>query len=87
MKITRHRTLAAAVAGSLVVGGALGAAFFGPATGSAQSTTTSTPTVLYGSGAAARSGAFKPIETKSHEANESAQREAQEDAGQVPTVP
>jgi hypothetical protein len=89
MKITRHRTLAATVVGSLVVGGALGAALFGPATGRAQSnsTTTSTPTVFNGRGGAPPSGAFKPIETKSHEANESAQREAQEDAGQVPTVP
>jgi hypothetical protein len=32
-------------------------------------------------------GTFRPIETKAHEAGESKQREAQEAAGKVPTVP
>jgi len=36
---------------------------------------------------AASPGVFKPNEDPAHEATESAQREAQENAGQVPTVP
>ena len=48
--------------------------------GSGSSTTTP-------SGGTAPSGAFKPNEDPTHEAGESAAREAQENAGQVPTVP
>jgi hypothetical protein len=87
MDFRRHRAFAAVIAGSLVLGGAVGAAVFGPATGSAQSTTTSAPSASSGGVAAAPGRAFKPIETSSHEATESAQREGQENAGQVPTVP
>jgi hypothetical protein len=36
---------------------------------------------------AAAGGVFTPNEDPAHEATESAEREAQEDAGQVPTVP
>ena len=48
--------------------------------GSGSSTTTP-------SGGTAPSGTFKPNEDPTHEAGESAAREAQENAGQVPTVP
>ena len=40
-----------------------------------------------GSGATAPSGTFTPNEDPTHEAGESAAREAQENAGQRPTVP
>lgn len=51
--------------------------------GSAASTPSSSSS---GSGTSA-SGTFHPNEDPTHEAGESAAREAQENAGQVPTVP
>ncbi len=46
-------------------------------------TTAATPS----SSAAVTTGTFHPNEDRTHEAGESAAREAQETAGQVPTVP
>lgn len=70
----RRRTLAvAAVAGSLLVGGATGAALFGPALAGAQTTTT-TPDNKSGS-------TFKSNEDPAHEANETPEQEAAEDNG------
>lgn len=40
-----------------------------------------------GSGSSSSTGTFHPNEDPTHEAGESAQREAQENAGQMPTVP
>ena len=40
-----------------------------------------------GTGTGAPPGTFKPNEDPAHEAGESAAREAQEDAGQVPNIP
>lgn len=51
-----------------------------PSTTTPSTTTPSTTTPPAG-------GAFKPNEDPTHEAGESAAREAQENAGQVPTVP
>ena len=83
MKPVRRSVAAAALAGSMVVGGAAGVAFFGPRLAGAQTTTT-TP----GSGSGTQNGSsFKSNEDPTHEAGESAQREAQENAGQMPTVP
>ncbi|TMK77932.1 MAG: hypothetical protein E6G45_08145 [Actinobacteria bacterium] len=85
MNIAKKWVLLAVVAGSMI-GGAVGGTVLSASSGnaqssnSAQSTNAAAPTVI-------RSGTFKPNESKAHEANESAQREAQEDAGQVPTVP
>jgi hypothetical protein len=76
---TRKGLLAGALAGAVIAGGAVGATAFGASSSNSNS--------ILGASSAAPSGTFKPIETKSHEANESAQREAQEDAGQFPTVP
>ncbi|OLC57739.1 MAG: hypothetical protein AUH85_02515 [Chloroflexi bacterium 13_1_40CM_4_68_4] len=71
------------VTGSMLTGVVVGAAAFGSnvfaASGSAPQAS-SAP-------AQASSGTFKPNEDPAHEAGESAAREAQEDAGQVPTVP
>ena len=80
MTIARKWVLAAVVAGALV-GGAFGGAAFSAADGNAASSTPATTT------AAGPSGTFKPNENAAHEAGESPQREAQEDAGQFPTVP
>ena len=98
MNIGRRALIATAVAGSMLVGGAIGAAAFGAGSGGAQTTTTTTPSASNGSSSSGSSGGsnasapapggtFKPNEDPTHEKGESAQREAQEDAGQRPTVP
>jgi hypothetical protein len=67
---------------AMLGGGAIGAIAFG-ATGTGTTATTTTTS----STSSSPSGAFHPNEDPAHEAGESAAREAQEDAGQVPTVP
>lgn len=70
----RRRAIAvAAVAGSLLVGGATGAALFGPVLAGAQTTTT-TPDNQNGT-------SFKSNEDATHEANETPEQEAAEDSG------
>ena len=86
MTTIRKSVLVAAVAGALLVGGAIGATSFPAGASSAGNSSTTTTSSSGGSGAAP-SGTFHPNESKAHEAGESAQREAQEDAGQFPTVP
>jgi hypothetical protein len=91
MRPMRKALVAAALVGSTVTGGAVGAYVFGPSLANAQSATTTTPAASNsqsgtGSAAPAR-GTFRPNEDPAHEAQESAQREAQENAGQFPTVP
>jgi hypothetical protein len=85
VNLTRKAVLATAMAGSMLGGGAIGVAVFGAGTGSAQTTGSSTTAPAATNGAP--SGTFKPNEDKTHETGESAQREAQETAGQAPTVP
>lgn len=70
----RKSVAAAALAGSLVVGGATGALLFGPSLAGAQTTTT-TPGTQNGS-------SFKSNEDPTHEANETPEQEAAEDSGQ-----
>jgi len=78
-----QRTLVgAAIAGSMLTGGVVGAVLYGATTLTAAAATTPTPTP-----AAAAPGKFVPNEDPAHEAGESAAREAQENAGQRPTVP
>jgi hypothetical protein len=81
--------------GTLVVGsmagGALGATVIGAVSSSAATTTTTTgnngaPPAGY-PGGPQNGGKFVPNENPAHEKTESAQREAQENAGQFPTVP
>ena len=78
----RKTVAAAAIAGSMLVGGVGGAVLYSAtvltaaaATPSPSPSSTTTP------------GKFVPNEDATHEASESAAREAQENAGQVPTVP
>jgi hypothetical protein len=78
----RKAVLAAAVAGSMLVGGVGGAVLY--ATTIAASAASPSPTPSSGTTA---NGKFVPNEDPTHEAGESAAREAQENAGQVPTVP
>jgi TRAP-type C4-dicarboxylate transport system substrate-binding protein len=70
--------LAGGVVGATVISSAAAAAAATSSSGSAPSAATTT---------AATPGTFTPNEDPTHEASESAAREAQEDAGQVPNVP
>ena len=84
--MNRVRTLvtSAAIAGSMLIGGVAGAALYGVSSlSAAAATTAASPTPAPTSS----SGTFVPNEDPTHEAGESAAREAQENAGQVPTVP
>jgi hypothetical protein len=78
----RKTVAAAAIAGSMLIGGVVGAVMYGATTIAASAAATPTPAP-----APAPSGMFGPNETPAHEAAESAAREAQENAGQAPTVP
>jgi hypothetical protein len=77
-----RKTIAgAAIAGSMLVGGVAGAVLYGATTLTAAAASPSP------SPSSTSSGKFVPNEDPAHEATESAAREAQENAGQVPTVP
>jgi hypothetical protein len=79
--LTNKTILAATVAGSMLFGGALGLVVFGPSLANAAdnpAATTAPPAAPNGSG----SSTFKGNEDPAHEANESKEREAQEDSGQ-----
>ena len=84
MNRMRKMIVGVAVAGSLLTGGAIGAAIAGPLAASAASSSSTATTAASPS---TSSGKFVPNENATHEAGESAAREAQENAGQVPTVP
>src|SRR2546421_11424255 len=78
----RKSFAAAAIAGSMLVGGVAGAMIYGATVITAAAATPSpSPS------STSPSGTFVPNEDPTHEAGESAAREAQENAGQVPTVP
>jgi hypothetical protein len=89
----RKTAIGAALVASTLTGGAIGAALFAGSASNAATTSTTTPSSSSGSsssGAPAYGGAtgtFHSNENPAHEAGESAQREAQENAGQFPTVP
>jgi hypothetical protein len=80
---------AAAIAGSMLVGGVAGAILYAATTisASAAGNPTNVATAASPSPGTAPSGKFVPNEDPTHEKGESAAREAQENAGQVPTVP
>lgn len=90
MNIMRRGVVAAMVVGSMA-GGALGATVLSAASSSAattSTTSTSSGPAPNGYGQPPQAGGvFHSNENASHEKTESAQREAQETAGQVPTVP
>jgi hypothetical protein len=79
--------LAAVAAGSLVVGGIGGAVLYAATTISASAANNSNASLAAAATPAPTTGKFVPNEDPAHEAGESAAREAQENAGQVPTVP
>jgi hypothetical protein len=86
--------MTAAIAGSLLAGGAVGATVFGAASSGAATTTGTTQTSTSGSAAPPQpphdgrppSGTFKSNEDPAHEAKESAQREKEETEGKFPTT-
>ena len=80
-----RRAATALTATGLLVGGMAGGFIVSHA-----ATSTPSPSASSSPGsstAAPPTGMFRPNEDPTHEAGESAQREAQENAGQVPTVP
>lgn len=81
---TRKALIGVLAGGSMLAGVALGAAF--SAGSSANAATESTGTTRNAQ-ASASPGVFVSNEDPAHEATESAEREAQENAGQRPTVP
>ncbi len=85
MNAIRRTAIAATITGSMLVGGVAGAVLYGATMLSASAATTPTPSPA--SSSTATPGKFVPNEDPTHEAGESAAREAQENAGQVPTVP
>ena len=80
----RKMAIVGMVAGSMLVGGVGGAAFY--ASTIAASAASPSPSPPSGSSTTSP-GKFVPNEDPTHEAGESAAREAQENAGQIPTVP
>jgi hypothetical protein len=90
MSIKLKALVGSAILGSMIAGGAIGASLFGTAANAQTSTTTTTTpaaTSTPAPGTAPAPGTFKSNEDPTHEAGESAAREAQENAGQMPTVP
>jgi hypothetical protein len=83
MNGVRKLVVAGAVAGSMMVGGIGGAALYATTVAAQAASPSPSPS----SGTGTPSGKFVPNEDPAHEATESAAREAQENAGQVPTVP
>ena len=83
MNGVRKAILAATVVGSMLVGGVGGAMLYSTVIAASAASPSPTPS----GGAATTPGKFVPNEDPTHEAGESAAREAQENAGQVPTVP
>ena len=84
MNRVRTAVTAAAIAGSMLAGGVVGATLYGVSSlSAAAATTAASPTPAPGTS----TGKFVPNEDATHEAGESAAREAQENAGQVPTLP
>ena len=91
MVMFRKPLAAAAIAGSMLVGGVAGAVLYAATTISAAAASNNSNAAAVAAAATpspgAASGKFVPNENAAHEAGESAAREAQENAGQVPTVP
>ena len=85
MNFGRKAIVAALMTGSMALGALVGAAAF---TGAGSTANAATNTGQVGNtGAAGSNGTFVSNEDPAHEATESAAREAQEDAGQMPTIP
>lgn len=86
----RKSIAAATVAGSLLIGGVAGAALYAATAVTASAAPSSSTAAAAASPAppgVAPGGKFVSNEDATHEKGESAAREAQENAGQFPTVP
>jgi hypothetical protein len=83
----RKTVAAAAIAGSMLVGGVAGAVMYGVTTISAAAATTANTALTAATPTPGANAPFVSNETAAHEAGESAAREAQENAGIRPTVP
>jgi hypothetical protein len=81
----RKAVIAALAGGSMLAGVAIGAVFAAGSSVNAATTPTSSSNTR--ADASASPGVFVSNEDPAHEAGESAEREAQENAGQRPTVP
>ena len=81
----RKTALALLVGGSMFTGAVVGAIGFSAS--AANAATTPTNGATRNADASAAPGTFTSNEDAAHEATESAAREAQEDAGQKPTLP
>jgi hypothetical protein len=81
MDSMRRIIVGVAIGASLLTGGVIGATIAGPLVASAATSPSAAASPGVGS------GTFVPNENAQHEAGESAAREAQENAGQFPTVP
>ena len=78
---------AGAVAVSMVTGGVIGTALWGTSAVSANAAGVTAVTLAATASPPPAAGTFKSNEDATHEAGESAAREAQENAGQFPSVP
>ncbi|MCW2706139.1 MAG: hypothetical protein JWQ37_4134 [Blastococcus sp.] len=86
--VTKVGMLVAGLAAGAVIATSLGANALGANAASTTTPTTPTPSTSTESGTAGPgSGTFHSNENATHEQGESAAREAQEDAGQRPSVP
>jgi hypothetical protein len=77
------KTMAAMIGASLLTGGALGLALFGPGLAGAQTTTSSPAAATAPAATTGGAGTFTSNEDPAHEAGESAQREADENSGKA----
>jgi uncharacterized membrane protein len=77
----------AAIAGSMLVGGVAGAVIYAASTITASAASPPAAVAAASPSPTTTPGKFVPNEDPAHEAGESAAREAQENAGQMPTVP
>jgi hypothetical protein len=84
-----RRSAAAVTAAGLMTGGLLGGYVVSHAASASTSTSTATPAAggSTSTGTTAPGGTFHPNEDPTHEAGESAAREAQENSGQMPAPP
>ena len=85
MTSIRRSALALLVGGAMFTGAVVGAIGFSAS--GANAATTPASGLARNAAATAAPGTFTSNEDPAHEATESAAREAQEDAGQKPTVP
>ena len=81
MNPARKGLFAAALLGSVFAGGAVGVALFGPASATAQTTTTTTPANPSAGATTTVPGTFHANETPSHEAAETPSQEVAENSG------